>query len=246
MCIIDNTKQVSLHLNSVLDIHVITIVDCSLCNRYCIASLRNNLCCHSLCSWHKFFLGNYLIYKTDAVCFVCIYIVTGKDHFFCTSHTYQTGKSLCTTESRNDSKTTLWLSEDCIVGITVVITFGLAKPISAYQMGESYARNMGVNVKALRIALILLSSLLSACVTAFAGPISFVGIAVPHLIKLATHTAKPIILIPGCFLGGAVITLFCDGIARTVFAPTEISISSVTAVFLVPVVIAAMLRKQRM
>ena len=133
-----------------------------------------------------------------------------------------------------------------IVGITVVITFGLAKPISAYQMGESYARNMGVNVKVLRMALILLSSLLSACVTAFAGPISFVGIAVPHLIKLATHTAKPIILIPGCFLGGAVITLFCDGIARTVFAPTEISISSVTAVFLVPVVIAAMLRKQRM
>ena len=133
-----------------------------------------------------------------------------------------------------------------IVGITVVITFGLAKPISAYQMGESYARNMGVNVKALRIALILLSSLLSACVTAFAGPISFVGIAVPHLIKLATRTAKPIILIPGCFLGGAAITLFCDGIARTVFAPTEISISSVTAVFLVPVVIAAMLRKQQM
>ena len=122
----------------------------------------------------------------------------------------------------------------------------LAKPIGAYQMGETYARNMGVNVKVLRIALILLSSLLSACVTAFAGPISFVGIAVPHLIKLATHTAKPIILIPGCFLGGAVITLFCDGIARTVFAPTEISISSVTAVFLVPVVIAAMLRKQQM
>ena len=133
-----------------------------------------------------------------------------------------------------------------VVFLTCICIFLLAKPLSAYQMGESYARNMGVNVKVLRIALILLSSLLSACVTAFAGPISFVGIAVPHLIKLATHTAKPIILIPGCFLGGAVITLFCDGIARTVFAPTEISISSVTAVFLVPVVIAAMLRKQRM
>ena len=133
-----------------------------------------------------------------------------------------------------------------VVGITSICVFLMSKPISAYQMGESYARNMGVNVKALRIALILLSSLLSACVTAFAGPISFVGIAVPHLIKLATRTAKPIILIPGCFLGGAAITLFCDGIARTVFAPTEISISSVTAVFLVPVVIAAMLRKQRM
>lgn len=131
-----------------------------------------------------------------------------------------------------------------IVGVTTFVTFCLAKPIGAYQMGENYARNMGVNVKVLCIALILLSSLLSACVTAFAGPISFVGIAVPHLVKMALKTAKPIVLIPGCFLTGAAITLFCDGIARTVFAPTEVSISSVTAVFLVPVVIAAMLRKQ--
>lgn len=131
-----------------------------------------------------------------------------------------------------------------IVGVTTFVTFCLAKPIGAYQMGENYARNMGVNVKVLRIALILLSSLLSACVTAFAGPISFVGIAVPHLVKMALKTAKPIVLIPGCLLTGAAITLFCDGIARTVFAPTEVSISSVTAVFLVPVVIAAMLRKQ--
>ena len=59
----------------------------------------------------------------------------------------------------------------------------MSKPISAYQLGEGYAQNMGVNIKAFRIALILLSSILSACVTAFAGPISFVGIAVPHLIK---------------------------------------------------------------
>ena len=131
-----------------------------------------------------------------------------------------------------------------IVAVTMAVTFFLAKPIGAYQLGESYARNMGVNIKALRIGLILLSSMLSACVTAFAGPISFVGIAVPHLVKLITKTAKPIIMIPGCFLCGAVVTLFCDGIARTVFAPTEISISSVTAIFLVPVVIAAMLRKQ--
>ena len=77
----------------------------------------------------------------------------------------------------------------------------LAKPIGAYQMGETYARNMGVNITVLRVSLILLSSLLSACVTAFAGPISFVGIAVPHLIKSATGTAKPLVLIPGCFLG---------------------------------------------
>ena len=124
------------------------------------------------------------------------------------------------------------------------LTFFLSKPISAYLMGEAYAQSMGVEVKKLRVALILLSSLLSACVTAFAGPISFVGIAVPHLVRTAMGTSKPILLIPGCFLGGAVITLFCDGIARSVFAPTEISISSVTSVLLVPVVIYMMLRKQ--
>ena len=131
-----------------------------------------------------------------------------------------------------------------VVVVAVAGSFLLSKPIGAYQMGEAYARNIGVNVKVLRVTMILLSSLLSACVTAFAGPISFVGIAVPHLVRMATKTARPIILIPGCFLCGAVVTLFCDGIARTVFAPTEISISSVTALFLVPVVIAAMLRKQ--
>lgn len=131
-----------------------------------------------------------------------------------------------------------------VVCITVLITFLLSKPIGAYRMGEGYARSLGVDVKRLRVCLILLSSLLSACVTAFAGPISFVGIAVPHLVKTVTGTARPVLLIPGCFLGGGLLTLFCDGIARTVFAPTEISISSVTAVLLVPVVIAMMLRRQ--
>ena len=108
-----------------------------------------------------------------------------------------------------------------LVTLTVLATFFMAKPIGAYQMGEAYARNMGVNIRLLRILLILLSSLLSGCVTAFAGPISFVGIAVPHLVKQAMKTARPLYLIPGCFWGGAAVTLFCDGIARSLFAPTE-------------------------
>lgn len=132
-----------------------------------------------------------------------------------------------------------------VVGVTVVVTFLMSKPIGAYQMGETYARNMGVNIKALRILLILLSSILSACVTAFAGPISFVGIAVPHLVKSMTRTARPVLLIPGCFLGGAAVTLFSDGVARTIFAPTEVSVSSVTAVLLVPVVIIMLLKNHK-
>ena len=132
-----------------------------------------------------------------------------------------------------------------VVFLTMVIVFFMSKPISAYQLGETYAQNMGVNIKVFRILLILLSSILSACVTAFAGPISFVGIAVPHIAKSLLKTAKPLLVIPACFLGGAVFCLFCDLIARTVFAPTELSISSVTAVFGAPVVIYIMIRRQQ-
>ena len=132
-----------------------------------------------------------------------------------------------------------------VVFLSLILVFLMAKPIGAYQMGEVYAQNMGVNILRFRVALILLSSILSACVTAFAGPISFVGIAVPHLVKSLFKTAKPILMIPGCFLGGAVFCLFCDLAARTVFAPTELSISSVTAVFGAPVVIYMMVHNRK-
>ena len=121
----------------------------------------------------------------------------------------------------------------------------LAKPMDAFRLGEDYARNMGVNVRRFRAELILLSSLLSATVTAFAGPISFVGIAVPHLIKGLFRSSRPLLLLPACFLGGGVFCLFCDLIARTLFAPTELSISSVTAVFGAPVVIWMLLNRRK-
>ena len=132
-----------------------------------------------------------------------------------------------------------------IVVPAVLLAFLLSKPMAAYQLGEAYARSMGVNLRRFRTALILLSSVLSACVTAFAGPISFVGIAVPHLMRSFFRTAKPILMVPACFLGGGVFCLFCDLIARTLFAPTELSISTVTAVFGAPVVIAILLRRQK-
>ena len=131
-----------------------------------------------------------------------------------------------------------------VVFAGLLLVFLLAKPIGAYQLGETYAGSMGVNIRRFRAELILLSSVLSACVTAFAGPISFVGIAVPRLVKGLLGTAKPILVIPGCFLGGAVFCLLCDLIARTVFAPTEVSISSVTAIFGAPVVIAMLVHRK--
>ena len=135
-----------------------------------------------------------------------------------------------------------WIAAVCFTGL--MLSFFLSKPMSAWQLGEAYAGSMGVNVKLFRAELILLSSLLSGTVTAFAGPVSFVGIAVPHLMKRLFGTAKPIIMVPACFLGGADFCLFCDLLARSVFSPTELSISAVTAVFGAPVVIWMLLKRK--
>lgn len=131
------------------------------------------------------------------------------------------------------------------VGITLVGTFLLSKPIGAFQMGEGYAKSMGLNVRAFGAVLVVLSSILSACVTAFAGPISFVGVAVPHLVKSLFGTAKPILLVPGCFLGGASFCLLCDLLARSLFSPTELGISTVTAIFGAPVVLWILVRRRK-
>lgn len=127
-----------------------------------------------------------------------------------------------------------------VILLSLLAAFLMSKQINAYRLGEVYAQSSGVNVKAFRLGLILVSSLLSAAVTAFAGPVSFVGIAVPHLIKKLFGTADPRIMIPASFLGGGVFCLMCDLPARILFAPTELSISSVTALVGAPVVIMIM------
>lgn len=127
---------------------------------------------------------------------------------------------------------------------TVLISGLISKQIGAYQLGESYARNLGLNIRLFRVVLIILSSILSACVTAFAGPVSFVGIAVPHIVKKLLGTSSPYAVIPASFLGGAVFCMICDLIARTVFAPSELSISTVTSIFGAPIVIWIMLKRQ--
>ena len=150
--------------------------------------------------------------------------------------------------SRGSFSGMTWENVAVMAGVTFVsaaAVFLLSKPIGAYQMGETYAKSMGVSVAQLRFFMVILSSILSGCVAAFAGPVSFVGIAVPHLIRWLFADTRPLVLIPGCFLGGSVFCLISDWLARTVFAPTELSISTVTAVFGAPVVIFVMMRKHR-
>lgn len=123
--------------------------------------------------------------------------------------------------------------------------FVMSKPIGAYTLGESYAENMGVNIRIFRVCLILLSSLMSACVTAFAGPVSFVGVAVPHLTKALFKTAKPLVIIPAAFIGGGCFCMGCDLTARLMFSPLELSVSTVTAFFGAPVVIWVLLSREK-
>ena len=137
------------------------------------------------------------------------------------------------------------------VGIVCVVTlacaaavFALSKPLGAYQLGEPYAQSVGVDVRRLRLTIVGVSSVLSACVAAFAGPVSFVGIAAPHLARRGVGSSRPLLVTPACFLTGAAFCCGCDLIARTLFAPVELSVSAVTAVFGAPVVIALMLRRR--
>lgn len=132
-----------------------------------------------------------------------------------------------------------------VLAISLIAVFLLSKPLGAYQLGEVYARNIGVNIRLLNIYIVILSSILSALIAAFAGPVSFVGIAVPHLIRKLFGTQIPILMIPACFLGGSMFCLSCDLIARTLFAPSELHISAVTAVFGAPVVLWAMAERKK-
>lgn len=132
-----------------------------------------------------------------------------------------------------------------IIIIAFAFSILLAKSMEAFSFGEEYAVSVGINVKIFRVVVILISSVLSATVTAFAGPVSFVGIAVPHIIRSVFKLAKPLILIPATFIGGAVFCLACDLFAKGLFAPVELSISTITAIFGAPVVISLLIKRKR-
>jgi iron complex transport system permease protein len=131
----------------------------------------------------------------------------------------------------------------CLIGTAAAML--ISKPIGAYALGEGYAVSLGINIKALRAVLVIFSSVLSACVTALAGPISFVGVAVPHITRSVLSSSRPVFVIPASFLCGAVFCVMCDLIARTLFAPTELMIGTVTSVFGAPIVIYMMIKRKR-
>ena len=126
-----------------------------------------------------------------------------------------------------------------------IIVFLMSKPMSVYALGEGYAQSLGMNIRLFRVLLVVSTGVLSACVAAFAGPISFVGIAVPHICRSLLKTNKPMVMIPATFLFGSVFCVLCDLVSRIMFAPTELSISTVTSAIGAPIVIWLMISRRR-
>lgn len=132
-----------------------------------------------------------------------------------------------------------------VVGIPFLLaTFLMCKPLNALLLGEDYARSMGVGIKTLRIVIVVISSILAGLVTAFAGPVAFIGMAVPHIARLSFGTSDNRLLIPGTILLGAIITALCDLAARMLFCPVELPISAVTSFFGAPIVIILLLKRR--
>ncbi len=129
-----------------------------------------------------------------------------------------------------------------IVVPVIALSFCLAKPLNVLGMGDRYAASMGIHVKRTRYALIVLSSILTAAVTAFAGPISFIGLAVPHICRILFHTSDGRALIPAAALGGGVMAGLCDFVARNLLSPVELPLGAVTAVIGAPIVVWLLLR----
>lgn len=124
-------------------------------------------------------------------------------------------------------------------------SFLLSKPLNALLLGEDYARSIGVEHLGLRRRIVWVTSILTAIVTAYAGPVAFVGLAVPHLGRLVFKTADNRMLIPAILLLGAIITGVCDLGARTLLSPIELPLTSVTSLFGAPLVIYLVMRRNQ-
>ena len=131
-----------------------------------------------------------------------------------------------------------------LVIIGLIISFGLHKPLNAWLLGENYARGIGMNVKRSRLFLIILTSIIAGALTAFTGPIAFIGVAVPHIARSLLKTSEHKILIPAVMGIGSILMLVCDLISQLPGSSQLLPINSVTAIFGAPVVIWVITRKK--
>lgn len=132
-----------------------------------------------------------------------------------------------------------------IYSLGIAGTFSIIKPLNSFLLGENYAKSLGINTKKSRTTILIITSLLTGVITAFSGPIAFVGLAVPHVAKLFFQSSNHKILLPAVAFIGAIILLICDSIAQLPNSSFILPINAITSLFGAPVVIWLLVRKKK-
>ena len=144
------------------------------------------------------------------------------------------------------------LSWDAVLILLSFIIFGLViallslKTMNALLLGPQYAQSLGISIKKSTLLIVLATSILAGSVTAFAGPIAFVGLAVPHLVRQINTTTDHRIIVPSCFIWGSVIMLFCDTVAQIPLSSLTLPINAVTSIIGAPVIIWILMRRKNL
>ncbi|MCB0383396.1 MAG: iron ABC transporter permease [Psychroserpens sp.] len=128
----------------------------------------------------------------------------------------------------------------------IILTMISIKALNTLLLGENYAKSLGLNIKKSRLIIILATSLLAGTITAFAGPIAFIGLAIPHMTRQLFNTSNHKILLPAVFLFGAVVILICDSIAQLPASDYTLPINAITSLIGAPVVVWLLVRKRKM
>ncbi|MEW7278979.1 iron ABC transporter permease [Aquimarina sp. 2201CG1-2-11] len=134
----------------------------------------------------------------------------------------------------------------CLSILGLLLALLAIKPLNTLLLGENYARSLGLNVKKSRVLIIIATGILAGSITAFAGPIAFIGLAVPHLTRQLFHTSNHKTLIPAVILLGSIIMLICDSIAQLPTSEYTLPINAITSLIGAPVVIWLLIRKRKM
>ncbi len=133
-----------------------------------------------------------------------------------------------------------------IYSIGLILGIASIKSLNTFLLGENYAKSLGLNLKQSRFLIIIATSLLAGTITAFTGPIAFIGLAIPHLTRQVFNTSNHKILLPAVFLFGAIVMLICDIIAQLPHSDYTLPINAITSLVGAPVVIWLLVRKRKM
>ena len=130
-----------------------------------------------------------------------------------------------------------------LVGILACLI--IIKPLNSFLLGENYAKSLGINIKKSRTIILVITSVLTGVITAFSGPIAFIGLAVPHIAKMLFTTSNHKILIPASAIIGGIVLLICDSIAQLPTSEFTLPINAITSLFGAPIVIWLIIRKKK-